>query len=62
LSILDNANALKLAAAKDFVLVAAGAIRASKAADEEYCHTSRNQDGEDASMDHKPMHQVLHTR
>jgi hypothetical protein len=42
-------------ALEDVVLFAMRAVRAFHAADEEYSHANRNQNGEDILIDCKPM-------
>jgi hypothetical protein len=52
--------ALDSAVTKELVLVAAGAVRALQAADEEQGHAHRSQDGEDFFMHRKPVNQTNH--
>ena len=51
---------LDLVTMEEVVLLAAGAVRALHAADEEHGHAHRNQDGKYARVDHEPMHQATH--
>jgi hypothetical protein len=46
--------------AKDLVLVAAGAVSALQAANEEQGHAHRSQNAEDAFMYRKPVNQAIH--
>jgi hypothetical protein len=47
-------------AAEEIVFVAAGAVRASKAADQQDCDTHCHQDRKDDSVRRKPMDQMVH--
>jgi hypothetical protein len=52
--------ALHLVAAEEIVLFARWAVRAAQAADQQNCHTHRNQNGDHISVRRKPMNRVLH--
>lgn len=51
---------LHLVAAEEIVLVAAGAVRASEAANKQDSHAYRYQNGKDASVTREPVNQVMH--
>jgi hypothetical protein len=52
---------LQFAAAEEVVFLAAGALRALQAADDEHSHARRDHNGKDVSVGHKPMNQSVHT-
>jgi len=52
---------LQLVAAKEVVFLAAGALRALQAANDEHGHARRYHNGKDVSVGHKPMNQSVHT-
>lgn len=54
-------QALELGWAEEIVLLAAGAVGALHAADEEDGHAHRDQNGENTFVDHKPMKHAVHT-
>ena len=57
-----NAPALHSVMAEEFVLVAAGAVRALQATKEEERHAQRHQEGEGVIKGREPLKQTLHTQ
>jgi len=56
----DASKPLHLVVVEEVVLLAAGAIGALQAADEEHGYAHRHEDGQNASVDSKPVHQSIH--
>ena len=56
-----SAGSLQFVAAEEVVFLAAGAVGTLQAADEKHGNSHRDQDGKDARVDLKPVHQTIHT-